>query len=51
MEASKVYTPQSLDQSFENSDSEDKDTNLMMSLEKMIKNMILLIIKTLSEKL
>ena len=29
MEASKVYTPQSLDQSFENSDSEDKDTNLI----------------------
>lgn len=29
MEASKVYTPQSLDQSFENSDSEDNDTNLI----------------------
>lgn len=29
MEASKVYTPQSLDQSFENSDSEDKETNLI----------------------
>lgn len=29
MEASKVYTPQSLDQTFENSDSDDKDANLI----------------------